>query len=116
MSDNVSNWVSGDANKMQVENAQMMLSNLKRKRYTKDKKYKLIKVGDHPLTYNEVLMSKEEIEELQEIDECKVLDEGMSESTEIALPKEEVISAQLTVKNFSLGDLGFGTLKINIHD
>jgi len=119
MSGNISNWVSGDANRMQVENAQVALSNLKKRRYTKDKKYKLIKTGDHPLTYKEVLMSEKEVEELQkieEVDECEVLDDGISESTEIAVFKEEVIEAQLTVKNFNLGDLGIGTLEINIHD
>jgi hypothetical protein len=118
MSNNISNWVSGDANKIQVENATQVLKKLKEKKYSKSKRFKLVKVGDHPLTYNEVPMSKKEVEELQkaeEIDECEVLDDGMSESTEVAVVKEEIIEAQLTIKNVDFG-LGLGTIEINIHD
>jgi len=118
MSNNISNWVSGDANKIQVENATQVLKKLKEKKYSKSKRFKLVKVGDHPLTYNEVPMSKKEIEKLQEteeIDECEVLDDGMSESTEVEKPREEIIGAQLTMKNVDFG-FGPGMIEINVHD
>lgn len=118
MSNNISNWVSGDANKMQVEVATQVLEKVKKKRYSKDKRFKLVKVGDHPLTYNEIPMSKKEIEKLQEteeIDECEVLGDGMSESTEVEKPREEIISTQLTMKSVDFG-FGPGMIEINIHD
>lgn len=110
MSGNITNWVSGDANKQQVEVAQIVLAKIKKKRYSKKQKYKLIKTNDHPATYKEVLVVGEE-----ECDECEVLEDEVIECTTVEPFREEIISASLRIENVDLG-LGMGTLEINIHD
>jgi hypothetical protein len=53
----VTNWVSGEANIAKVQVATDVLANVKRMRYAGGrKKYKLVKIGDHPPTYKEVLV------------------------------------------------------------
>jgi hypothetical protein len=53
----ITNWVSAEANVAKVQAASEVLVNVKRQRYAGGrKKYKLVKVGDHPVTYKEVLV------------------------------------------------------------
>ena len=53
----ITNWVSADANIAKVQAATTVLADIKRQRYAGGKKkYKLVKVGDHPLTFKEVLI------------------------------------------------------------
>ena len=119
MPNQLGNWVNLDANKQQVENANVVLKNLKKKKYSSDKKFKLVKVSDHPLTYKEVPVGKKVVIRTKTIkekfDDFELLDSGMSKSTEVVLPKEEIIEATLTLRDIDFG-MGPGTVEINIHD
>jgi hypothetical protein len=55
----ITNWVSNDTNVGAVRDAQVVLEQLKRERYTRHKHYRLVKVGDHPLTFREELITDE---------------------------------------------------------
>ena len=55
----INNWVSGEANVAKVQTATIVLANVKKQRYAGGKKkYKLVKIGDHPATYKEVLIQE----------------------------------------------------------
>ena len=53
----LTNWVSSETNVGAVRSAQIVLEQLKRERYTRHKHYRLVKIGDHPLTYREELIT-----------------------------------------------------------
>ena len=55
----ITNWVSSDTNVGAVRSAQVILEQVKRERYTRRKQYRLVKIGDHPLTYREELITDE---------------------------------------------------------
>ena len=50
------NWVAENAIKSELKHAQVVLNKVKQERYTRRKQYRLVKVGDHPLTYREELI------------------------------------------------------------
>jgi hypothetical protein len=57
MTTSSSNWVGDESNRQIVENAHVVLSKVKHERYAdKQKKYRLEKIRDMPLTYREVLI------------------------------------------------------------
>jgi hypothetical protein len=54
----ITNWVSNDTNVGAVRSAQVVLEQVKRECYaSKRKQYQLVKIGDHPLTYREELIT-----------------------------------------------------------
>jgi hypothetical protein len=59
----ITNWVSNDTNVGAVRSAQVILEQVKRVRYAGKgknfKQYRLVKIGDHPLTYREELITDE---------------------------------------------------------
>lgn len=52
----VTSWVSSETNVSAVQSAQTVLERVKKSRYTRHKHYRLVKTGDHPLTYREELI------------------------------------------------------------
>jgi hypothetical protein len=54
----INNWVSGAANFGAIRDAQQVLDKVKRERYgNKHRRYRLVKIGDHPATYHEELIT-----------------------------------------------------------
>ena len=53
----ITNWVSGEANVVKVHIATGVLAEAKKLKYAGGrKKYRMVKISDHPLTYKEVLV------------------------------------------------------------
>jgi len=50
----ITNWVTESNITYNFEEARNVLKSVKRERYCRGKKYKLVKICDHPLTYKEV--------------------------------------------------------------
>jgi hypothetical protein len=61
MTASITNWVSSETNVGAVQSAQTVLERVKKERYTKRKQYQLVKIGDHPLTFKEVLVEDKKI-------------------------------------------------------
>lgn len=59
------NWVY-ESNSEVVKTAQILLDEIKRRRYTPGKKYILVKVDDNPPTYKEIYVGMEAVEEQKE--------------------------------------------------
>ena len=137
------NWVNTESDLARVQSAQLTLDKVKHNRYNRHNKYQLVKVCDHPATWKEVLVEgsneveldhtpvvgdeEEAIQEVNfadlaikkiddpDVDECEVIDDGMSPSTAVVKHEEQIISATLKIDNVDFG-FGPGKLEINIHD
>ena len=54
------NWARRENKISESKKAEDTLKEVKRRRYSRNKKYKLVKIRDHPLTYIEVEVKDEE--------------------------------------------------------
>jgi len=63
----ITNWVNESHNDPQVKEARAMLQKVKRQRYSRGRKYELVKVCDHPLTYVEREITKKKKKEKRKL-------------------------------------------------
>jgi hypothetical protein len=63
--------------------------------------------------FSELVTQRVETED--DIDECEIIDDGLSDSKEIMPSAEEILGMSMKLRNIDFG-FGPGTVEINIHD